>query len=146
MTEFSQLICDDTRKCLDIRQLWLKGTSGLRVDGVSIAIATTPCHFGGERRWFLCPHCGRRCAVLYEGYRCRVCIKGRYRVELLSPLDRKIEKARRLRRRLGQRRPNPMKPFPDKPHRMRWHTYLRLRDEIRRLELDVVLQLDKRLG
>jgi len=25
-----------------------------------LPILTTPCHFGGERQWFACPHCARR--------------------------------------------------------------------------------------
>ncbi len=36
-------------------------------------LTTTPCNFGGERFWFICPlqmsgiPCGRRVAVLYKG-------------------------------------------------------------------------------
>jgi hypothetical protein len=136
------MICDETRIRLDIRRLWLAGMKGLRIDDVLVEIVTTPCTFGGERRWFLCPRCGRRCAVLYEGYRCRLCIRGRYRSELRSPVDRMIVTARKLRRQLGQDDPNPTTPIPDKPHRMRWHTYLRIRAEIRRLETEVVMRLD----
>ena len=128
-----------------MRQLKLSGTKCLQVDGISIDIVTTPCHFGGVRRWFLCPCCGRRCAVLYEDYCCRLCINGRYRLELLSPLDRKILKARRLRRQLGERIPHPTAPIPGKPVGMRWHKYLRIHAEISSLELDVARRLDRRL-
>ena len=31
----------------------------------SIRLETIPCHFGGVRRWFLCPRCGRRCWIVY---------------------------------------------------------------------------------
>lgn len=43
---------------------------------VSIPLEVTPCNYGGGRRWFLCPHCGRRCGVLYMGYSvaCRRCL------------------------------------------------------------------------
>lgn len=84
--------------------------------------------------------------MLYEGYRCRLCIRGRYRSELQSPVDRMIVKARKLRRKLGQDDPNPTRPIPDKPHRMRWHTYMRFRAEIRRLETEVVMRLDGKVA
>ena len=43
-----------------------------------IGLAKTPCHLGGVRFWFLCPHCGRRSGKLYrkplgEVYLCRIC-------------------------------------------------------------------------
>lgn len=33
----------------------------------SAFLTSTPCHLGGERRWFVCPAkgCGRRVAILY---------------------------------------------------------------------------------
>lgn len=139
------MICEDVPIHLDIRRLSLAGMSGLWVDTTLVRITTTPCTFGGERRWFLCPKCDRRCAVLYRGLRCRLCIKARYRIERMSPLDRMTEKASKLRRKLGQNDPVPADPIPNKPPRMRWHTYLRIRAEIRRLELEVVMQLNARL-
>ena len=35
----------------------------------------TPCNFGGQRPWFICPDCGERAAVLYAfpRFRCRAC-------------------------------------------------------------------------
>lgn len=36
----------------------------------------TPCNYGGERIWFRCPSCDRRCAVVYGAGRyfaCRKC-------------------------------------------------------------------------
>lgn len=40
-----------------------------------VALAWTPCYFGGARPWFLCPGCSRRVAVLYAfpRFRCRLC-------------------------------------------------------------------------
>jgi hypothetical protein len=41
-----------------------------------ITLTTTPCTFGGERQWFVCPGCDTRRAVLYAVtglFRCRVC-------------------------------------------------------------------------
>ena len=141
--ELTQLICDDAKISYDFRKLCLAGFKGLRVDGILIRIVTTPCHFGGERRWFLCPNCNRRCAVLYKPkHRCRLCMKGRYRTESLSPLARKIEKIGRLRRKLGEYRPDRSQPLPPKPPRMRWETYDRLCYEIATLEHEVIVALN----
>jgi hypothetical protein len=41
-----------------------------------IGLVRTPCTFGGERVWVVCPGCGRRCAVLYDlggFFQCRSC-------------------------------------------------------------------------
>ena len=32
---------------------------------LDVALESTPCHYGGARRWARCPICMRRCAVLY---------------------------------------------------------------------------------
>lgn len=135
------MFCDRIPVRLDIRRLRLAGSRGLLIDGQLIQIVTTPCTFGGERRWFICPGCGRRCAVLRAGLRCNQCLGGRYRVEHLAPVDRLMVKACKLRRKLGQRDPKPATPIPPKPDRMRWHTYLRIRSEITRLERQNLLIL-----
>jgi hypothetical protein len=40
-----------------------------------IHIAKTPCHFGGDRKWLVCPGCGSNALVLYivNRFRCRKC-------------------------------------------------------------------------
>jgi hypothetical protein len=41
-----------------------------------IPLSSTTCHGGGRRRWFVCPGCGSRRAILYLGhelFRCRRC-------------------------------------------------------------------------
>jgi hypothetical protein len=46
-----------------------------------IAVAWTPCRFGGARVWFGCPQCGSRSARLYlggDGFRCRSCARLSY--------------------------------------------------------------------
>ena len=56
----------------------------------NVEIVTTPCNFGGERRWFVCPlvkdgiHCGRRVGKLYlppggKYFGCRRCYNLTYR-------------------------------------------------------------------
>jgi hypothetical protein len=47
-------------------------------NGVKIPLTKTPCYFGGERFWFICPDCHRRAGILYRpGYSsfflCRHC-------------------------------------------------------------------------
>lgn len=135
------MICEDQPK-LDIRKLWLQGFKSLRIDGITIPITTTQCHYGGERRWFMCPDCGRRCAVLYKpDYRCRLCRNGRYWVERFGPLDRRILRSKRLREKLGQYRPNLSMPVPFKPPRMHWRTYRKICAEIRALEAQILEEI-----
>jgi hypothetical protein len=43
-----------------------------------IYLDTTPCNFGGQRWWFRCPECNRRCRILYHAsgytdFACRIC-------------------------------------------------------------------------
>lgn len=50
---------------------------------VALPVTTTRQHFGGIRRWWRCPLCGRRCRVLVAvapeaPIACRVCLNTRY--------------------------------------------------------------------
>lgn len=58
----------------------------------------TPCHFGGQRWWFRCPACSRRCRILYlpfDGsmFACRQCHRLTYpsQQEYKSLASRTIE-------------------------------------------------------
>ena len=65
---------------------------------------TTPCTLGGRRRWFRCPVCGRRVAVIYGTGRlfaCRRCKGLAYASQGESYDDRAARRADRIRRRLG---------------------------------------------
>jgi hypothetical protein len=35
-------------------------------NGIEIPLTKTPCYFGGERFWFICPDCHRRVSILYR--------------------------------------------------------------------------------
>lgn len=95
--------------------------------GDFIRVTSTRCHFGGERLWFVCPGCQRRCAIVYLSTgTCRTCAGGRYETESLSPENRLFRRAFRLRERLGQKGGGLFGDFPDKPKRMHWRTYDRL--------------------
>lgn len=63
----------------------------------------TPCNYGGERLWFLCPHCGRRVAVLYGvgvHFLCRECYSLPYASQMKGEIDRLIDKKHGLGRRI----------------------------------------------
>ena len=47
----------------------------------TIQLALTPCHYGGQRKWLVCPHCTRRVVILCFGskrFYCRHCLKLAY--------------------------------------------------------------------
>lgn len=88
----------------------------------------TACNYGGYRMWFLCPHCWRRVAILYGAgkyFLCRHCYNLAYTSQQLSPSDRLMEKARKIRQGMGGSN-DLSEPFPDKPKGMHWRTYWRL--------------------
>jgi hypothetical protein len=90
----------------------------------------TQCNYGGNRRWFLCPECNRRVAVIYGGkyYRCRHCHNLTYSSQQESKSDRLMRKARKIRSRLGASE-NLAKPIMFKPKNMHQKTFDRLRRE-----------------
>lgn len=65
----------------------------------------TSCHFGGERLWFLCPHCSKRVGVLYavgKPFLCRHCHQLPYSSQNSSYLDNLIEQKHKLGERIFQ--------------------------------------------
>jgi hypothetical protein len=93
-----------------------------------VAVAWTDCHFGGRRPWFTCD-CGRRAAVLYaagERFGCQRCQGLVYASQQESPRYRNLSAAQKVRLRLGGD-PDIFDEFPEKPQRMHWSTYDRLR-------------------
>lgn len=111
---------------VDIRKLGKTLPQHIQINDRWIAITTTACNLGGHRHWFLCPKCSRRCAILYP-VACRTCAQVDYATLSMSPLDRKITAAIKVRTKLGQKSGGTCVPFPDKPKLMRWHTYFRIR-------------------
>ena len=100
-----------------------------------VPITWTACHLGGHRPWFVCSvysagrYCGRRVALLYaagELFACRHCYGLAYASQQESPLSRGISRVQKIRMKLGGS-PSLMDPFPEKPRRMHWRTYLHLR-------------------
>ena len=88
----------------------------------------TQCHYGGERLWFQCPHCGRRVAVLYglgKRFLCRHCCQLTYSSQQENTSDRMMRKARKIRERLGAS-DSLFDPICQKPKGMHWKTFKRL--------------------
>lgn len=92
-----------------------------------VSIERTRCNYGGERVWFQCPTCGRRCELLYlrfGRFACRKCNHVAYSSQAGGVLDRLTHKLDKLRKRIERGRPKGM----------RLHTYDRLRGECLELE------------
>jgi len=99
----------------------------------TVVLDRTPCNYGGERLWFLCPNCHRRVAVLYgpgAHFLCRHCYGLPYASQSESKADRLRRKARKIRERLGGAT-NLTEPVELKPKGMQWKTFERLRREER---------------
>ncbi len=94
-----------------------------------IFLDRTPCNYGGERVWFLCPArgCSRRVAVVYGGsiFACRHCYQLAYDSQREAGYSRALSRAQAIRMKLGGS-PNMAEDFPDKPKGMHWRTYDRL--------------------
>jgi hypothetical protein len=108
------------------------GTQGEQQVRCPVGLDWTPCHFGGERPWFLCPnsHCGRRVAVLYLAgthFICRHCVGAAYASQNETDSDRLARKARRIRAKLGADMNLLERLGPwDRPKGMHWRTFQRL--------------------
>ena len=64
----------------------------------------TGCNYGGWRTWLGCPHCGRRCAVLYltgSGFYCRLCAQVAYQSQSEDAASRALGRLHRLEAKLG---------------------------------------------
>lgn len=100
-----------------------------------ITFDRTPCHYGGERLWFLCPRCDRRVEVLCSDgplFLCRHCYKLPYRSQNESKLDRVITRKHELGERIFE--------FYEcgegwgKKKGVHWKTFERLHAEYQQLE------------
>lgn len=98
-----------------------------------IGLVSVAANFGGQKWFFLCPKRQRRVSVLWKPpgspfFACRQAY-GRqvaYGSQFEAPRDRTISRARAIRKRLGGG-DSVLDDFPEKPARMRWRTYYRLR-------------------
>lgn len=98
---------------------------------LEVAFDWTPCRYGGQRTWFLCPYCHRRVRVLYflSGYfLCRHCGQLNYQSSQESKRNRLLLKGHRIRKRLGSEGVA-WSDFPEKPWYMHGSTYERLAEK-----------------
>ena len=114
-----------------------------------VAIETTPCHYGGERPWFLCPRCGSRRAVLFSvagRFRCRACHRIAYASTRESAPDRGIRRALTIKGRLGGHTSGSVFDWEPKPKYMHRATYARLCDELSDLSYESMQEFFARFG
>lgn len=67
----------------------------------------------------------------------RVCFDGRYESERKSPQARRLQKAFKIRERLGQTDGNLHLPFPERPRHMHHRKYERIRAQAKALEHEI---------
>lgn len=92
-----------------------------------VPVVRTACSYGGDRKWFECPVCQRRCELLYlRAYRfaCRKCQRVAYTSQSGGPMDRLMQKAHTLQARIEDGRPKGM----------RWRTYQRIWERVHEIE------------
>ena len=110
----------------------------LRPDAPSqqVVVTWTPCRFGGARPWLQCPKCRTKRVNLHlvdTEWGCRACHAPRYDCQRLSRPERKLLRAIRLRRRVGQADDSLLAPLR-RPKHMKLETHLTLNEQIWRLE------------
>jgi hypothetical protein len=102
----------------------------------AVAVATSPLHFGGARRWLVCPGCGIKRVSLYivaTSLLCRRCAGLRYASQGMNGRSRAIERADRIRAQLGWP-PGVLRPHGQRPALMWWSTFRRLLIELEEVE------------
>lgn len=107
--------------------------SGGEWQGVSerVFLTSTPCNYGGQRLWFMCPHCSRRVGKLFGAgkyFLCRHCHDLAYESQREDLKGRLLGRAQKIRTRLGGSS-SLADPFPPRPKGMHETTYRRLMHE-----------------
>lgn len=97
-----------------------------------VELTHTALHFGGQRRWMLCPRCKGRRQTLFiscDALACRTCLDLRYESQTESLRARRLRRIEKIRQRLGWQA-GLLSPYGYKPARMQWQTYIALRLEL----------------
>jgi hypothetical protein len=121
----AQVEIDIEQNQLRIRYVRVSSSGEREPVACVVSIASTPCNYGGIRRWFCCPDCRKRIAVIYIQGRsctCRRCHDLVYRSQRERTGERARVRLQEIRVRLGGSA-NLLEPFPAKPKWMRWRTY-----------------------
>lgn len=106
-------------------QDWIKTLRWLNTGIGNLRTTRTRLPSGGDRPWFLCPSCGRRCGILYSfgsQFICRICGGLSYECQSEPRHFRALRKVQKIRVRLGGSA-NMTKPFPGRPRYMHRRTY-----------------------
>jgi len=101
-----------------------------------VSLGKTPCNYGGYRKWFLCPRCNQRVAILYgtgKYFFCRGCYDLTYESCNEPDFQRVLNKAYKLKKKLGGEA-GLDSMIADRPKGMHRKTYNKIRTEIIRLE------------
>jgi hypothetical protein len=130
-------------------------TTGKQLD-YAVRLHTTEPNYAGLRWWFTCPlltggrACGRRARKLYLPpgavyFGCRNCYRLGYRSRNVDSKTGAIDKALRLRTKLGGSA-SLCGNFPPKPKGMWWRTYARLAQRVEQAEGDCLRNMMAALG
>ncbi len=115
----------------------------------TIFIDWTPCHFGGERPWFICPTrgCDKRVAILYFAgpLACRHCCNLAYDSQRQSSNTRASNRVNKTRAKLGWK-PGFLNGVEWKPKGMHWDTFGRLLKQHEEEVAQAKIQLVSSLG
>ena len=116
-------------------------------DQEKVGLASTATRFGGSRSWFICPECGRRCAILYAlgRFLCRKCHRLTYQCQKDDELQRLARRIDEIRGKLdgfmvlGEF-------FPERPYRMHHKRYRRMVRELASYQDDLEVAVEERFG
>lgn len=107
-----------------------------------IEIDWTPCNYGGQRAWFICPECGDRAGKLYmkQGlFLCRHCQRLNYYSQQISKSDQTLEGIREkictIQKKLKAKEIDHNCHWVPKPKGMHWDRYSRLLQKMRELQI-----------
>lgn len=107
--------------------IWLAYSINGNDASQKIHTTTTPCGYGGSRRWFSCPSCSGRCEVLYQRsgrFACRSCQRVAYTSQSGSESDRVHSRYHKLHALIEN----------GKPKWQRWATFNRLEEKFERAD------------
>lgn len=82
-----KLLVEDCQKLLVSFLQLDSGAEQIYIEGQQVRVVSTKCNYGGLRKWFVCPQCGRRVGALYRKplltkFLCRHCQNLTYRLAM----------------------------------------------------------------
>jgi len=118
-------------------------------NAIPVQLTWSPCTFGGQRAWFVCPThgCGRRVAILYGAkvFTCRHCHRLAYPCQKEVRDDRLIRRGNKIRDRLEWDR-GILNGEGSKPKGMHWRTFARLTAEQKSISDRILIGMAMRIG